>query len=365
VSRHLALIALGGCGGSSVAAVELAAGMALAGHTIELLSARPLRRRPDLELRCGGRLRRHVLGTRHGAQALAESLERLHAAAPLDEVQVHYLHPNLPVALESIERMKGPRPTLVAVAHGTDVTLHAERWGDPRLDRVDHWLAPSVALANRLDDRLGRRVTRALPLGVDLERFRPTATRSGAPTVAHVTNFASWKRPVLALQVLRRLRGAGLPARLRMIGDGPGRSRVARRAAELGVADAVEWTGGVETRSEHFAGCGVVLSTSREESFGLGVLEGLACGLHAVAPRVPGLADTIGGPPAGTLVADPTPGALARAVAAHLRRPDPAAARRRAERFQIAEAARAWAAVGSSRPLSTARRPAATLPGRR
>jgi glycosyltransferase involved in cell wall biosynthesis len=73
--------------------------------------------------------------------------------------------------------------------------------------------------------------------------------------------------------------------RLRLVGDGPMRPSLEQLALRLGIADKIDFVGlrsGEDVRAEMYAADAFVLA-SRFESFGVVVIEALACGLPVVA----------------------------------------------------------------------------------
>ena len=155
----------------------------------------------------------------------------------------------------------------------------------------------------------------------------------------HVSNFRPIKRPLDLIEVLARVR-RHLPARAVLVGDGPERDAVVRRADELGVRDAVRLLG----RRDDFAtllghAAGFVLP-SESEGFGVAALEAMSAGVPVFGYDVGGLPEVVS-IDAGTLVPCCDVDALAAAVVEALR--DPArrdamgrAARARAvERFAV------------------------------
>lgn len=181
--------------------------------------------------------------------------------------------------------------------------------------------------------------TQHVPLGVDLEQFRPS-TRSldaGPPgDVPHLvlcSRLSKEKRPDLAIEALRMLHQIGCPARLVIAGSGPLTASLRRRAEGL----PVELVGHLADR-ESVAGllgaADVVLAPGPVETFGLAALEALACGTPIVAASTSAVAELVEGDAGRS--ATPDAGALAAAVADLLAVPEGQrrkAARARAESF--------------------------------
>ncbi|MFG1799988.1 glycosyltransferase [Micromonospora carbonacea] len=210
-----------------------------------------------------------------------------------------------------------------ATARAYDRVVCTTAWAAQEFRRVG---APDVAL---------------VPLGVDLATFHPAradpvlreryADRTEVLLV-HCARLSPEKRPHLAVDALAELRRRGVPAVLVMAGDGPLRSALTRRAADL----PVHFTGFLPGRlavAALLASADAVLAPGPVETFGLSGLEALACGTPVVANAASALPEVLG--PAGVAAAG-SPGAIAAAVTRLLAIPEDrrrATARARAERF--------------------------------
>ncbi|QKW22149.1 glycosyltransferase [Kitasatospora sp. NA04385] len=143
---------------------------------------------------------------------------------------------------------------------------------------------------------------RLLPNGVDAARYRFTpAARAahrgrlraqlglpiGVFVIGAVGRLVPGKRFHVPLEALVRLPDA----RLLLIGEGPERAALLDRAAELGVRDRLVLTGERDDVPELLTAVDVLVSPSREETFGLAALEGLAAGLPLLHSACPALAE--------------------------------------------------------------------------
>jgi alpha-1,6-mannosyltransferase len=212
-----------------------------------------------------------------------------------------------------LERLDEIRPDILEVSDKLSISWLA-RWArarrvpvvlfsHERLDailrsRVPRWLpllsglAEAVVVASRFSAeeflRVGARNVVQIPLGVDLDTFCPPSiidkqSRAYAVGLITVGRLSTEKSPELALDCLRALREAGVDAHLTVVGDGPLRTRMQRRAAGL----PVRFTGHLSDRDEIaalLAEADVAISPSSAESFGLATLEALACGTPVVVP---------------------------------------------------------------------------------
>jgi glycosyltransferase involved in cell wall biosynthesis len=97
------------------------------------------------------------------------------------------------------------------------------------------------------------------------------------------------------IEILARVRAAGLGARLVMCGDGPERADAEVLAARLGVADQVIFAGQQPQSMirEYLSIADLLLLPSQSESFGLVALEAMACEVPVIATRVGGLPELI------------------------------------------------------------------------
>lgn len=165
---------------------------------------------------------------------------------------------------------------------------------NPRCWRaVDDVVAPSRYGADEWH-RIGIR-PRIVPWGVDARQFRPVATPDpDVLQLAWVGRLSAEKRPGLAVEAVRVLHDLGLPVRSTVVGDGPLYEDLRDRAAGL----PVDFVGHVADPDELVAVLGsatATLSTSGIETFGLAVLESLACGTPVVACEG-GAAGEVAGP---------------------------------------------------------------------
>jgi glycosyltransferase involved in cell wall biosynthesis len=104
-------------------------------------------------------------------------------------------------------------------------------------------------------------------------------------------------------------------ARLRLVGDGAGRAKIARQVSALGLDGRVELVGFRPHPAPDFRAADVVIVPSRYDGMALVLLEAMACGAAIVATRVAGASALDG---VGILVPTEEPASLALAVDALL-----------------------------------------------
>jgi glycosyltransferase involved in cell wall biosynthesis len=287
------------------------------------------------------------------------------------------------------------REPVVAVLHGAAWMTEPEVWalvprayGEPLVAATEAALAsaeaaivPSEYTRRALVDGYGFAPERvaAVPHGVDPDVFSPSA-RGGRRRVAAALGedrpyvlFASIPSiPQKNLAGLRegmeRLVARGLPHALVIAGGlAGGESGDAVRAigADLAAAPGrVAWLGHVDdaTLAGLMAEASAFCLPSLFEAFGLTALEALACGAPTVVSDRGALPEVVG---AAAVVADPSPAALADALAGVLT--DPGAARRLASAGRARALELSWerTADGWLEALRRAARPRARHGGRR
>ena len=190
--------------------------------------------------------------------------------------------------------------------------------------------------------RIGATGLVTVPLGVDLARFRPelrdatlraSLARPGELLLIHCGRLSPEKRVERSVDALAALRARGVPAVLVVVGDGPRRRALERRARGL----PVRFLGFVPDRelvARLLATADAVLAPGPAETFGLAALEAMACGTPVVAAGDGALGEVVGD--AGVAVTGSSGVRFAEAVLELAARPEAdrrSAARLRAQRF--------------------------------
>jgi glycosyltransferase involved in cell wall biosynthesis len=182
--------------------------------------------------------------------------------------------------IEGRRRTVGVRALYLATERLGTVTIAVSRTVARRL--VD-WGVPPERIA-------------VIPNGIAAEEFRYDAglrdrtrrtwgVRADTVVVGAVGRLEPGKRVDVLIRAL-----AGTPGMvLVIVGDGSARSALTDLARATGVADRVVFTGETADVRPLLCGMDVVASASPEETFGLAVLEALACGLPAIQVTCPAL----------------------------------------------------------------------------
>ncbi len=206
----------------------------------------------------------------------------------------------------------------------------------------------TTAFARAEFDRIHAQNVVTVPLGVDLDQFHPrrrsavVRQRWAGPDqtlLVHCGRLSVEKHAHRSIDTVAALQDSGVDARLVVVGEGPLRVRLERKAARLPV-DFTGYIGCRDTVATILASADVALAPGPHETFGLAALEALACGTPAVVSRTSALAEILTTDSGAT--ADNDPDAIARAVTSVISRPERMrrnSARRRAEHFTWPRAA--------------------------
>ncbi len=191
-----------------------------------------------------------------------------------------------------------------------------------------------------------------IPNGIRVEKFSTSsaqarndlATRLGLAIDSRIIGTVGRLQPVKhqdsLLEAFARTRQAIPSAALVVIGDGPLRDPLERRATELGIADSVRFLGDRSDVHELLAGLEIFALSSVSEGYSVALLEACAAGLPIVATDVGGNNEIVRDGINGRLVPARDPEALSAALTGLLQAPGRAA--------EMAGASRQWALAEAS-----------------
>jgi glycosyltransferase involved in cell wall biosynthesis len=186
-----------------------------------------------------------------------------------------------------------------------------------------------------------RDFVRVIPSRCDGKRFDPNATAGVARQTGRllcVSNLVPEKGIGFLLDALPTVYARWPQATLQIVGDGPERARLQARAARLGVAHLIEFTGRVsqDQLPALLAAASVFVFPSLSEGTPRAVMEAMAMECCVVATTVGGIPDMIDHGSTGWLVPPADPAALAMGVSAALDSPAAREVGRRARAHVLA-----------------------------
>jgi N-acetyl-alpha-D-glucosaminyl L-malate synthase BshA len=300
-------------GGSGAMATELGIALAARGHEVHFITYQQPFRLPSFlpnvyfhEVEVG---RYPLFEYPPYDLALAVKMHEVVRDHGLEVLHCHYAIPHATSAWIAREMLReaGRDVRVVTTLHGTDITIVGQersfytitRFSIEKSDAVtavSEYLREETYKAfgctgcavevihNFVDPALFDRRAHPMPF--------PHLVESGRRVVMHISNFRAVKRVRDVVRVFARLR-AEVPCVLVMVGDGPERVEAEAEARELGVAGDVHFLGKIDSVAPLLAGADLFLLPSASESFGLGALEALACGVPVVASATGGLPEVV------------------------------------------------------------------------
>jgi len=155
----------------------------------------------------------------------------------------------------------------------------------------DEIIAASPETGDRLRAIVGQSTKIVVaPNGVDLHLARQTDPAASGTDLVVVGRLIDHKRVGMLLEAMALLHSQGVRVTCRVIGDGPERTALIRKAKELALEEAVEFCHNVREQSELYSlvkAAKVAVFPSEREGFGAAVLEALACGVSVVTTSSP------------------------------------------------------------------------------
>ena len=180
----------------------------------------------------------------------------------------------------------------------------------------------AVCLDGLRHDAMPAARLRLIPNGIDAERLAgadgaAARARWGIPADAPVVGVAGSlierKQTAIVLTAFAALR-ADPPPWLLVAGDGPERPALSALAVALGIAPRTVFTGPYSDAATIFATMDINVLASRDEAFGLVLVEAALCQVPSVAGQVGGIVEVIVPGQTGLLVPPDDPAAFAAAT---------------------------------------------------
>jgi phosphatidylinositol alpha-mannosyltransferase len=164
--------------------------------------------------------------------------------------------------------------------------------------------AATIAVSSAARDAMARYFTapwEIIPNGVDTTFFRPgLGRRSGSserrpPKLLWLGRIEPRNDLGTVLAAMPRILERHPAAHLTVVGDGPWRSRMERAARREGIGPSVHFAGYANGgRPGYYRGADVYLCPTRRASFGVTLLEAMACGTPLVVSDIPAFRDVAG-----------------------------------------------------------------------
>ncbi|MBY4604338.1 MULTISPECIES: N-acetyl-alpha-D-glucosaminyl L-malate synthase BshA [Bacillus] len=245
------------------------------------------------------------------ASKIAEVAEREN----LDIIHAHYALPHAVCAYLAKQMLKR-NIGIVTTLHGTDITVLGY---DPSLkdlirfaiEASDRVTAVSSALAAETYDLIKpEKKIETIYNFIDERVYLKKNTAAikekhgilpDEKVVIHVSNFRKVKRVQDVIRVFRNIAGK-TKAKLLLVGDGPEKSTACELVRKYGLENQVLMLGNQDRVEELYSISDLKLLLSEKESFGLVLLEAMACGVPCIGTNIGGIPEVIKNNVSGFLV---------------------------------------------------------------
>lgn len=238
--------------------------------------------------------------------ALASKMADVIKDEKLDVLHVHYAIPHAVCAVLARD-MCGENIGIVTTLHGTDISVLGEdstlqqaiKYGIDRSDIV-------TTVSDALKVETYERIETTKPIEtiynfVDEDVFHPVdgsklkkefGIREDERVLIHISNFRKIKNIPDVIEAFMKVREA-MPAKLLLVGDGPEKHRVMDKVKTMPYKNDVLFLGKQENIAELFSISDLKLLLSEKESFGLVLLEAMACGVPGIGTNIGGIPEVI------------------------------------------------------------------------
>jgi glycosyltransferase involved in cell wall biosynthesis len=247
----------------------------------------------------------------HSFALMAVALRRLGKQRPIDVLHTANPPDNVWLLLSLLRHSQGFEPRFVFDQHDVAPVLAAEKFGmAPRMraavrlveafERASFGRAALTVFANpKYEERatsrrllVGRHVV--VPNGWRLPSASSKRWSDGRPLIAYIGTINEQDCVTHMIEALALVQGIG-HARVVIAGDGSDRARAAERAAELGIANSIEWLGWVTDREQLGSlvrAADVCVAPERDSAFNrlasfVKIVEYMSVGAPVVAHRLP------------------------------------------------------------------------------
>lgn len=238
--------------------------------------------------------------------ALASKMAEVVDREKLDVLHVHYAMPHAICAILARDIAEHP-VKVVTTLHGTDITVlgiddtfrNMIKYGIERSDAVT---AVSSNLVLQTKEMLGiKKDIQVIYNFINEEDYykkdlpevkREYGIKENEKVIIHISNFRKVKRIEDVIDTFKKINDK-LNAKLLLVGDGPEFNHIFQLVKELNLDHNVLFLGKQKNISDLLSISDLMLLLSQKESFGLVLLEAMACEVPCIGTNVGGIPEVI------------------------------------------------------------------------
>jgi len=238
--------------------------------------------------------------------ALANKMAEVIVEEQLDVLHVHYAIPHAVCAILA-KNMANSDIGIVTTLHGTDITVlgydsslkGAIKYG---IEKSDVVTAVSNSLVQETMDLIApNKDIETIYNFIDEQEYTKKdagnlkellGIKPHEKVVIHVSNFRKVKHVPDIVQSFKLIHEE-VPSKLLLVGDGPEKHPIMESIKGTSIENDVLFLGKQENLSELYSIADLMLLLSEKESFGLVLLEAMACGVPCIGTNVGGIPEVI------------------------------------------------------------------------
>ncbi|AST92225.1 MULTISPECIES: N-acetyl-alpha-D-glucosaminyl L-malate synthase BshA [Sutcliffiella] len=238
--------------------------------------------------------------------ALASKMEEIARREKLDILHVHYAIPHA-ISAYLAKKMTGDKLKIVTTLHGTDITVLGY---DPSLTNMIRFGIEGSDIVTAVSKSLVEQTYELVKPNKEIQTVynfvdervyykrnldelkQQYGILPEEKVVIHVSNFRKVKRVTDVIKSFELIHKE-IPSKLLLVGDGPEISVVCDLVREKNLEGQVLLLGKQENVAELYSISDLMLLLSEKESFGLVLLEAMACGVPTVGTKIGGIPEVI------------------------------------------------------------------------